>query len=133
MTNSELRMDIKPDFKSIYEFAIRNLESSIGFFHKLWANSDQAPFLLGQFNFFEVFDICFSRTRRVFEIRQPGAAEFAVKNQWPKVCDLQLCGIRNGEQARGGSARTQRNREALDPARFVAPHFSQFSVTPVRI
>jgi hypothetical protein len=24
MTNYELRMDIKPDFKSIYEFAIRN-------------------------------------------------------------------------------------------------------------
>jgi hypothetical protein len=35
MTNYELRMDIKPDFKSIYEFAIRNLESSIRFFHKL--------------------------------------------------------------------------------------------------
>jgi hypothetical protein len=39
-----------------------------------WANSDQVPFLLGQFNFFQAFDICFFRTRRVFEIRQPAAA-----------------------------------------------------------
>ncbi len=35
MTNYELRMEVKPDFKGISEFAIRNLESSIGFFHKL--------------------------------------------------------------------------------------------------
>ncbi len=33
--DDELRMDIKPDFKSIYEFAIRNLESAIRLFHKL--------------------------------------------------------------------------------------------------
>jgi len=39
-----------------------------------WANSDQVPFLLGQFNFFKAFDVCFFLTRRVFEIRQPGAA-----------------------------------------------------------
>ena len=39
-----------------------------------WANSDQVPFLLGQFNFFQAFNICFFRTRRVFDIRQPGAA-----------------------------------------------------------
>jgi hypothetical protein len=38
-----------------------------------WADSDQVPFLLGQFNFFEAFDVCFFRTRGVFEIRQPGA------------------------------------------------------------
>lgn len=36
-----------------------------------WANSDQVPFLLGQFNFFQAFDVCFFRSRRVFEIRQP--------------------------------------------------------------
>lgn len=34
----------------------------------------QIQFLLGQFNFFQVFDICFFRTRRVFEIRQAVAA-----------------------------------------------------------
>ena len=39
-----------------------------------WANSDHVPFLLGQFNFFEVFDVCFFRSRRVFEIGQPGTA-----------------------------------------------------------
>ena len=39
-----------------------------------WAASDQVPFLFGQFNFFQVFDVCFFRTRGVFEIRQPGAA-----------------------------------------------------------
>ena len=39
-----------------------------------WANSDQVPFLLGQFNFFQAFDISFFRTRRVFEIRQPASA-----------------------------------------------------------
>jgi hypothetical protein len=38
-----------------------------------WANSDQAPFLLGQFNFFQAFDVCFFRANRVFEIRQAGA------------------------------------------------------------
>ncbi len=38
-----------------------------------WANSDQVPFLLGQFNFFHTFDVCFFRTRKVFEIRHPGA------------------------------------------------------------
>ena len=27
-----------------------------------WANSDQVPFLLGQFNFFQAFDVCFFRT-----------------------------------------------------------------------
>ena len=36
-----------------------------------WTNSDQVPFLLGQFNFFQAFDVCFFRTRRIFEIRQP--------------------------------------------------------------
>jgi hypothetical protein len=39
-----------------------------------WTNSDQVPFLLGQFNFFQAFDVCFFRTRGVFEIRQPGAS-----------------------------------------------------------
>jgi hypothetical protein len=37
-----------------------------------WARSDQVPFLLGQFNFFQAFDVCFFRARGVFEIRQPG-------------------------------------------------------------
>jgi hypothetical protein len=37
-----------------------------------WADSDQVPFLFGQFNFFQAFDVCFFRTRRIFEIRQPG-------------------------------------------------------------
>jgi len=35
------------------------------------ADSDRVPFLLGQFNFFQAFDVCFSRTGRLFEIRQP--------------------------------------------------------------
>ena len=39
-----------------------------------WANSDQVPFLLGQFNFFQAFDVSFFRTRRIFEIAQPGLA-----------------------------------------------------------
>ena len=39
-----------------------------------WAKSDQVPFLLGQFNFFDAFDVYFFRTRKVFEIRQAGAA-----------------------------------------------------------
>lgn len=39
-----------------------------------WANSDQVPFLLGQFNFFQAFDVCFFRTRSIFEIREAGAA-----------------------------------------------------------
>lgn len=39
-----------------------------------WTNSDQVPFLLGQFNFFEAFDVSFFRKRRIFEIAQPGGA-----------------------------------------------------------
>jgi hypothetical protein len=39
-----------------------------------WAQSDQVPFLLGEFNFFEVFDVLLSRSQRVFEIRDPGAS-----------------------------------------------------------
>jgi hypothetical protein len=38
-----------------------------------WAESDQVPFLLGQFNFFQAFDVCFFRASKVFEVRQPGA------------------------------------------------------------
>jgi len=38
-----------------------------------WAQSDQVPFLLGQFNFFQVFDVFFFRARKFFEIRQPDA------------------------------------------------------------
>ena len=38
-----------------------------------WANSDDVPFLLGQFNFFQSFDVFFSRARGVFEVRQPAA------------------------------------------------------------
>jgi hypothetical protein len=34
-----------------------------------WAASDQVPFVLGQFNFFQVFDISFFRSRGIFEIR----------------------------------------------------------------
>ncbi len=30
-------------------------------------------FPLGQFNFFQAFDVCFYRGRKVFEIGQPGA------------------------------------------------------------
>ena len=37
-----------------------------------WARSDQVPCLLGQFNFFEVFDVCFFRMRKIFELRQTG-------------------------------------------------------------
>jgi len=39
-----------------------------------WANSDQVPFLLGQFNFFQAFNVCFFRARGVFEIKQPMAS-----------------------------------------------------------
>ena len=38
-----------------------------------WANSDDVPFLLGQFNFFQSFDVFFSRARGIFEVRQPAA------------------------------------------------------------
>ena len=34
-----------------------------------WAASDQVPFLMGQFNFFQVFDVSFFRSRGIFEIR----------------------------------------------------------------
>jgi aspartyl protease len=37
-----------------------------------WAHSDQVPLLLGEFNFFEVFEILFTRSHRMFEIRVPG-------------------------------------------------------------
>jgi hypothetical protein len=34
-----------------------------------WAASDQVPFVLGQFNFFQAFDVAFFRSRGLFEIR----------------------------------------------------------------
>ncbi len=37
-----------------------------------WAKSDRVPILLGEFNFFEAFDIRFLRSQRIFEIRIPG-------------------------------------------------------------
>lgn len=37
-----------------------------------WAKSDQVPFLLGEFNFFQAFDVLFFRSRGAFEIRQAG-------------------------------------------------------------
>lgn len=39
-----------------------------------WAASDQVPFVLGQFNFFQAFDISFFRSRGVFEIRPASAS-----------------------------------------------------------
>jgi hypothetical protein len=42
-----------------------------------WADSDQVPFILGQFNFFQAFDVCFFRNRGVFEIRQSGSSSSA--------------------------------------------------------
>ncbi|HYT94473.1 MAG TPA: hypothetical protein VEL76_37505 [Gemmataceae bacterium] len=39
-----------------------------------WAASDQVPFLLGQFNFFQVFDIAFFRSRGFFEVRPASPA-----------------------------------------------------------
>jgi len=52
-----------------------------------WADSDQVPFLLGQFNFFQAFDVCFFRTRGVFEIGQTGRLGtarimFGSQGQW---------------------------------------------------
>ncbi len=38
-----------------------------------WSASDQVPFVLGQFNFFQAFDISFFRLRGTFDIR-PAAA-----------------------------------------------------------
>ena len=35
-----------------------------------WAKSDEVPVILGQVNFFMEFDICFFRSRSVFELRQ---------------------------------------------------------------
>jgi hypothetical protein len=37
-----------------------------------WAKSDQVPLLLGEFNFFQTFDVCFRRALGIFEISQPG-------------------------------------------------------------
>ena len=34
-----------------------------------WAKTDAVPFLLGQVNFFMEFDLCFFRSRSVFEVR----------------------------------------------------------------
>ncbi len=40
-----------------------------------WAQSDQVPFLLGQFTFFEVFDLPFSRSRKTIEVRYPAISQ----------------------------------------------------------
>lgn len=33
-----------------------------------WSSSDDAPLLLGRMNFFLEFDVCFYRSRRIFEV-----------------------------------------------------------------
>ena len=35
-----------------------------------WARTDDVPVILGQVNFFAEFDVCFFRSRQVFEIRR---------------------------------------------------------------
>jgi len=37
-----------------------------------WAQSDQVTFLLGQFNFFQLFDVSFFRSRKFFELTRQG-------------------------------------------------------------
>ena len=37
-----------------------------------WTQSDRVPLFLGEFNFFEAFDVFLFRSRRIFEIRVPG-------------------------------------------------------------
>jgi hypothetical protein len=39
-----------------------------------WTRSDRVPVILGQVNFFTEFDVCFFRSRGVFEIRPKEAA-----------------------------------------------------------
>lgn len=34
-----------------------------------WANSDKVPFILGQMNFFQMFDVCFFRAEFSFEVK----------------------------------------------------------------
>jgi hypothetical protein len=38
-----------------------------------WAASDQVRFVLGQFNFFQAFDVSYFRSRGMFEIRTASA------------------------------------------------------------
>jgi hypothetical protein len=38
-----------------------------------WTQADDLPLILGQVNFFMVFDVCFFRTQSVFELRKQGA------------------------------------------------------------
>ncbi len=33
-----------------------------------WTQTDNAPLLLGQVNFFMIFDVCFYRSERIFEV-----------------------------------------------------------------
>ncbi len=48
-----------------------------------WAKDDAVPLLLGQVNFFVEFDVCFFRSRTLFEVRpnpsQSGLAEGPVR------------------------------------------------------
>lgn len=39
-----------------------------------WAQSDAIPMILGQVNFFLEFDVCFYRSRAIFEVRPKGGA-----------------------------------------------------------
>lgn len=40
-----------------------------------WTRMENVPLLLGQVNFFDVFDVCFYRSRREFEITLAARAE----------------------------------------------------------
>jgi len=40
-----------------------------------WAKTDEVPLLLGQINFFLEFDVCFYRSRSVFDVRPRRSGE----------------------------------------------------------
>lgn len=40
-----------------------------------WAKTDAVPVILGQVNFFMEFDVCFFRSRQIFEIRAKGTGQ----------------------------------------------------------
>ena len=68
---------------SASEARVLVLDGTIGHFAPVrlgfaWAKTDNVPILLGQMNFFLEFDVCFFRSRSVFEIRPKGSGALPV-------------------------------------------------------
>ena len=70
MADSELRMGIKPDFKGIYEFVIRNSGSSIRSFHMILVRPRSQSSKAGRVDHLGLLAIVHGQAGRAVDVRR---------------------------------------------------------------